>query len=62
MSFTLQYNSLIEKLVQQIAEDVNSFDPPAHQQALSGNLRAIHMALADAIREIGAIHDEATSQ
>jgi hypothetical protein len=62
VSFTLQYNSLIEKLAQQIAEDVNSFDPPAHQQALSGNLRAIHIALADAIREIGPIHDEATSQ
>jgi hypothetical protein len=29
---------------------------------LSGNLRAIGMALEDAIREIAPIHDEATSQ
>ena len=62
VSFTQQYNRLVETLAQQIAADVNSFDPPAHQQALSGNLRAIGMALEDAIREIASIHDEATSQ
>jgi hypothetical protein len=43
------------------AAKVNTFDPPAHQQNLSGHLRAIRMALEDAIREIGPLHDEATS-
>jgi hypothetical protein len=62
VSYTLQYNSLIETLAQQIVDYVDSFDPPAHQQALSGNLRAIGMALADALREIAPIHDEAAPQ
>jgi hypothetical protein len=60
VSFTLQYNGLVNTLAQQIADNVNSFDPSAHRQALSGNLRAIRMPLDDAIREIGPIHDEAT--
>jgi hypothetical protein len=60
-SFTLQYNKLVETLAQQVEDNVNSFEPLAHQQALSGNLRAIGMALEDALREIGPIHDEATS-
>ena len=62
VSYTMQYNSLVDKLAQQIADNVNSFNPPAHQQMLSGNLTAIGTALEDAIREIGPIHDEATSQ
>jgi hypothetical protein len=61
VSFTLQYNSLVNTLAQQTADNVDSFfDRSAHRQALSGNLRAIRMALDDAIREIGPIHDEAT--
>ena len=58
--FTEQYNRLVETLAQQIAANVNSFDPPAHQQDLSGHLGAIRMALDDAIREIAPLHDEAT--
>lgn len=62
VSFTLQYNDLVETLAQQIAQDANRFDPQRHQQALSGHLTAIAMALGDAIREISPIHDEATNQ
>ena len=58
--FTEQYNRLVETLAQQIAANVNSFDPPAHQQDLFGHLGAIRMALDDAIREIAPLHDEAT--
>jgi hypothetical protein len=60
VSYTLQYNRLVDKLAQQIAENVNSFDPLAHQQMLSGNLTVIGTALGDAIREIGPMHDEGT--
>ena len=62
ISFTQQYNRLVETLAQQIAAEINSFDPPAHQKSLSGNLQAIGMALEDALREIAPIHDEATAQ
>jgi hypothetical protein len=50
-----------KNLAQQVADDPKSFTPTAHQQALSGNLKAIGMALADTIREIVPIHEEATS-
>lgn len=61
-SFTLQYNGLVDNLAKQVADNPHSFDPPAHQQAVSGNLKAIGMALADAVRETAPIHHEATSQ
>jgi len=60
VSFTLQYNDLVQTLTQQVAQNVVGFDPPAHQQALAGHLRAVAIALKDAMREIGPIHDEAT--
>ena len=60
VSFTLQYNGLIETLAEQSAQYVDNFDPEAHREALSGNLEAIRIAVTDAIREIGPIHDEAT--
>jgi hypothetical protein len=41
--------------------NIEPFDPVSHRDALSGHLRAIALALADAIREIGPIHDEATA-
>jgi hypothetical protein len=50
----------VGNLAQQVADDPSSFDPP--KKALSGNLKAIGMALADALQEIVPIHEEATSQ
>jgi hypothetical protein len=61
ISCTLQYNTLIDTLAQQVTENIRGFDPPAHQGALAGNLRAIRIALDDAMREIGSLHDEATA-
>lgn len=60
VSFTMQYNDLVNALAQQIERNVETFEPPRHQQALTGHLTAIGQALADAQREIGQIHDEAT--
>jgi hypothetical protein len=62
VSFTLQYNTLIDTLAHQVTENIRGFDPPTYQRDLAGNLRAIRMALDDAIREIGPLHDEATAQ
>ena len=61
VSFTLQYNTLIDTLAHQVTENIRGFDPPTYQRDLAGNLRAIRMALDDAIREIGPLHDEATA-
>ena len=61
VSFTLQYNTLIDTLAHQVTENIRGFDPPTSQGDLAGNLRAIRMALDDAIREIGPLHDEATA-
>jgi hypothetical protein len=55
VSFTLQYNSLTETLGNRISMNIEPFDPVSHRDALSGHLRAIALALADAIREIGPI-------
>ncbi len=62
VTFTLQYNGLVDTLAQQITDHVNSFDPAAHQRALSGNLKVIGIVLEHAIREVRPIHDEATAQ
>jgi hypothetical protein len=53
----------VDTLAQQTDDDIERFfDPTADPKTLTKNLRAIGMALEDAIREIGPIHDEATSQ
>jgi hypothetical protein len=60
VSITMQYNDLVDTLAKQIAQNVNTFNPDVHRQALAGHLTAIGQALIDARREIGPIHDEAT--
>jgi hypothetical protein len=52
----------VDQLAQQTADNIDRFfDPSADPKALSGNLEAIGIALQHSIREIGPIHDEATS-
>jgi hypothetical protein len=59
-SFTLQYNRLIRDFAQRVAQSPGITDPPDMRHELAGNLKAIAIALEDAIREIRPIHDEAT--
>lgn len=60
IAVTLQYNSLVKTLSQQIRANVHSFNPPEHAQDLSGQLRVIEQDIVEAERLIGPIHDEAT--
>jgi hypothetical protein len=60
VSGTLQFNHLIEKLMQQVSENPNSFGPPKHQKDLSAQLRLIGHLIAEAQQEIEPLHDEIT--
>ncbi len=60
VTYTQHYNGKIDRLWFQIFQDPNIFDAAAHLRALEGTLQIIAMALADALCEIGPIHDEAT--
>jgi hypothetical protein len=60
VSYTCQYNGLVDTLIRQIDEDPSRFKPAEHQEHWSGRLKAIMMALTDASRAIGPLHDEAT--
>jgi hypothetical protein len=62
VAIVLQYNDLVNTLTEQISDDVDSFDPPDHAQALSGQLQAIGQLLNEADRLLIPIHDEATRQ
>lgn len=62
VSITLQYNSLVDALSEQISQQVDSFDPPGHAQSLSGQLQAIGRLLDEADHQLAPIHDEATRQ
>jgi hypothetical protein len=59
VSFTHQYNGLIDTLVRRIDENPNVFDTAEHLENLTGHLTAIGRAVADALREIEPLHDEA---
>jgi hypothetical protein len=61
ISVVLQYNDLITILASQIRQRIDSFNPPAHQEHLSGHLQAIGQNIAEAERLIAPIHDEATA-
>jgi hypothetical protein len=61
VSFTLQYDSLVDTPKKQIDEDPSKFDPAGHQRDLSGHLSAISNAVSDAQSEIAPLHDEATA-
>jgi hypothetical protein len=60
ISVILQYDGLIRTLAAQIKENVDSFNPTAHQQHLGGQLHVIAQDIAEAERLIAPIHDEAT--
>jgi hypothetical protein len=60
ISVLLQYNNLITTLAAQIQQHVDQFDPPEHQEHLSGHLKLIGLNIADAEKLIAPIHDEAT--
>jgi hypothetical protein len=61
IAVTLQYNMMVEKLSQDIQNNFNKFDPPAHQRTLSGHLGVIERNLTDAENSIEPLHDEATA-
>jgi hypothetical protein len=56
ISVLLQYNTLVEKLAQQIHDNVDSFDRPAREKSLGGQLSAIGRNIAEAQRLLGDLH------
>jgi hypothetical protein len=60
ISVILQYDGLIRTLADQIRENVDSFNPAAHQRDLAGQLYVIAQDIAEAERLIAPIHDETT--
>lgn len=60
-SVTFQYNQLVKNLSENIGNNIDRFDPPAHQESLSGHLRVIEKNIADAERLIEPLHDELES-
>jgi len=60
ISITLQYDSLVSALVDQIRADANSFNPQKQAADLSGHLRVIGEDITEAERLLGPLHDEAT--
>lgn len=62
ITVVLQYDDMIRTLAQQIHNDIDSFNPPAHAKDLSGQLQVIGRDIVDAERLITLIHDEATAE
>jgi len=60
VSVTFQYNRLVQNLGTTIRNNIDRFDPTAHQDALSGHLRVIERNLSEAESSIEPLHDGAT--
>ncbi len=60
ISVTLQYNKMVETLAHRVRANVDSFNPPAFKESLSGHLRLIEMNIAESDRQLASIHDESS--